>query len=91
MLRPGSGRCVLLVQSHQHLVSCLDSVYFSQITITGVNIGGYICSIVTAQRTERLFKESISAELNEGTAVDLAETNVGEKRCAAYLSASSEN
>lgn len=93
MLRLGSGRCVLLVQSHQHLVSCLDSVYFTDVRIRGVNVGGYICSVVTARRTEQVFVESRSEALNEmavgeeerGAGVHSGEGSgvVGKKRPAA--------
>ena len=54
-LRP-QGRCVILIQSYQHLIACLDSKYFENINITGVNIGGYVCAIVTAVRTNECFK-----------------------------------
>ena len=56
---------MFLIQSHQHLISCLDSVYFTDTRTIGVNIGGFVCSVVVAQRTERVFQESLSAALNE--------------------------
>ena len=82
VLRPTTGRCVLLVQSHQHLVACLDSVYFSDIKVVGVNIGGYICSIVTAQRSKVEFQSVMVSEAQNGVEV-LSETAVlGLKRNA---------
>ena len=84
LLRPNTGRCVVLVQSHQNLAVSLDSVYFSDVKITGVNIGGYICSVATAQRTAVVFKESISPELNEGG--DEVRGVVGQKRVSDQIS-----
>lgn len=65
MLRTTTGRCVLLIQSHQHLVACLDSAYFCNIKVMGVNIGGYICSVVLAQRTSKVFELSYTAPVQE--------------------------
>jgi hypothetical protein len=55
----------VLVQTHQNLLVSLDSVYFTEVAVRGVNIGGYVCSVVTARRTERVFVESFSPELND--------------------------
>ena len=78
LLRPGCGRVVLLVQSHQHLAACLDSVYFNDIKVVGVNIGGYICSVVTANRTSRVFVPTFSTPM-EDQHIDLT---IGMKRSA---------
>lgn len=59
MLVPGVGRCVVLAQTHQQLVSCLDSVYFTDITTRGVNIGGYVCAVVMAKRSDVVFRPPI--------------------------------
>jgi len=53
VLRPREGRCVFLTQSHQHLLACLDSLYFrvGDIQVKAVNIGGYVCYVVLARRS----------------------------------------
>jgi hypothetical protein len=81
LLRLGTGRCVFLVQSHQNLVCCLDSVYFTDMHVRGINVGGYICSVVTARRTGRVYVESRSAALNEVESTADAPV-VGKKRAA---------
>lgn len=78
VLRPASGRVVLLVQSHQHLAACLDSVYFSDITVIGVNIGGYICSVVTANRTSRVYVPTFTTPIED----KIVESTIGVKRPA---------
>lgn len=84
MLRPSTGRCVLLVQSHQHLVACLDSAYFSGIKVIGVNIGGYICTVVTAQRTSKEFELSYTAPVQDALSSVVEQPAVGVKRPAAF-------
>jgi len=78
VLRPSCGRVVLLVQSHQHLAACLDSVYFSNITVMGVNIGGYICSVVTANRTSRVFVPTYTTPMED----KIEASTIGVKRPA---------
>ena len=60
ILRPG-GRTVILIQSYQHLLACLDSVYFScqETSVRGVNIGGYVCVIITAVRSSVEFRQPL--------------------------------
>jgi hypothetical protein len=52
---------VVLIQSHQALVSSFDSVFFSKVNTIGVNIGGYICSVVVAHRSLVPFQRTFSA------------------------------
>jgi hypothetical protein len=59
VLRPGVGRAAFLLQSHQQLVSCLDSVYFKNIEVRPVNVGGYACSLVVAYRSEVIFVRAL--------------------------------
>lgn len=81
LLRPSVGRVVLLVQSHQHLAACLDSVYFRDIAVRGVNIGGYICSVVTANRTDRVFVPTFNTPIED----KITESNIGVKRSAVAI------
>ncbi len=59
MLAPSVGRCVVLAQTHQQLAVCLDSVYFSHLATRVVNIGGYVCYVVTARRSEVVFRTPV--------------------------------
>jgi hypothetical protein len=62
MLTPGTGRAIFLSQGTQHLLTCLDSKYFLPILLTNrvVNIGGFICNIVVAARSDVVFVTPIS-------------------------------
>lgn len=57
--RRGTGRIVLLVQSHQQIISCLDSIYFEHTKVYPVNISGYIACVITTNRTDVEFKPII--------------------------------
>jgi hypothetical protein len=57
ILCPSSGRVCFLLQAHQHLVSVLDSIYFCDTFVRGVNVGGFVCSLVTANRSPLVFVE----------------------------------
>jgi len=59
VLVPSTGRVAILIQSHQHLVAVLDSQYFCDVAVRGANIGGFICSVVTAKRTGVLWREPV--------------------------------
>lgn len=57
VLCPATGRVCFLLQAHQHLVSVLDSIYFTDTFVRGVNVGGFVCSFVTANRSPMVFVE----------------------------------
>ena len=70
MLRPITGRCVVLLQSHQQFMTCLDSRYFHGMKIRGVNIGGCVCCIVTADRTDVSFASSLNENKNDDVVME---------------------
>jgi len=55
VLRPSTGRCVLLSQTLQRLQVCLDSRFFAHFRSREVNVGGYLCYLVTATRSEAVW------------------------------------
>lgn len=46
---------MLLAQTHQQLMACLDSHYFRNISMRPVNISGYICAVIVAERSSIAF------------------------------------
>lgn len=44
-----------MLQNYQHLMSCLNCMYFQDIKLRGVNIGGLVCAMVTFQRSDQPF------------------------------------
>ena len=56
LLRRSSGRCAIISQTYEQLLSCLDSVYFTDIKVRGINVGGYVCALITAKRSGAEFK-----------------------------------
>ena len=57
ILCPSTGRCCWLIQAHHHLVSVLDSIYFCSTVVRGINLGGFVVSLVIAKRTSLPFVE----------------------------------
>lgn len=77
--RPGTARIVLLVQSHQQVISCMDSIYFHDTHILPVNISGYIGCLITSRRTEVTFKPIIRQRAGRDQGSEQPETNLGKR------------
>lgn len=97
VLRPNEGRCVLLTQTTQQLVACLDSEYFEagKTEVRWANIGGLLCAFVCATRSAKeyspaIFEKQQKAKRASASAIDDSEgfdsdAVVGMKRSASEL------